>query len=302
MNTAPCSSQWDVPGLAVWGTAPPAGFWLALEQTGAWGRKAWTQSGLDPDLGEAIEQACLDGGGRGVLVREPATHAAHPDGSRRVFLSGGPDGSSWLLAGVVQDPAQLLRLPFDRLAKARADEVAAAAGWLAHRAGGLLLVCGHSRRDTCCARLGGPLARALLPEAMDQVLECSHLGGHRFAPAALALPTGQLFGRLDLPLARRVVAAVTAGDLVAAGPRHDRGRSRFDPELQVADAFVRHQTGSTRPGAHTMELGADGSVVVRWDTGAERTVRVASRPEPPRAESCGAAPVPGETWTADWTD
>ena len=34
----------------------------------------------------------------------------------------------------------------------------------------------------------------------DEVWECTHLGGHRFAPTALVLPTGYSYGRLDQEL------------------------------------------------------------------------------------------------------
>ena len=62
----------------------------------------------------------------------------------------------------------------------------------------LVLVCGHGRRDACCARLGRPLYDALLPElAAESLWLSSHQGGHRFAPNLLWLPDGLLFGRVE---------------------------------------------------------------------------------------------------------
>jgi hypothetical protein len=64
-----------------------------------------------------------------------------------------------------------------------------------------LLVCTHGSRDACCGRFGYPLYRRLGEAAARaaadlRVWRCSHLGGHRFAPTLLDLPSGRLFGRL----------------------------------------------------------------------------------------------------------
>ena len=54
----PCSVMSDVAGSSALGTAPAATFWVALEQNGPWGAKAATRSGLDPDVGMALERRC----------------------------------------------------------------------------------------------------------------------------------------------------------------------------------------------------------------------------------------------------
>jgi hypothetical protein len=64
-------------------------------------------------------------------------------------------------------------------------------------AGPLVLVCTHGRHDACCAERGRPLAAELARVAPDQVWECSHLGGDRFAGNVLVLPRGLGFGRVD---------------------------------------------------------------------------------------------------------
>ena len=60
--------------------------------------------------------------------------------------------------------------------------------------GPLLLVCAHEQRDPCCGLDGQALLDAL---AGPDVFACSHLGGHRFAPTAMVLPTGYVYGHLD---------------------------------------------------------------------------------------------------------
>ena len=90
------------------GTAPSARFWVALEQPGPWGAKAFTESRLDPGLGAALEAHCADVGGRFLLVRDPLEH---PDGAdwRRVLVAGGPSTTPWLATGLVQSAEDLLR-------------------------------------------------------------------------------------------------------------------------------------------------------------------------------------------------
>ncbi len=100
-----CSFAWDAAELPAWGTAPRADFWVAVEQNGPWGAKAFTQSRLDPTVGAALESAAADVGGRALLIRRPASHPdAHNHPRRQVYLAGGLSGAPWLLAGSVSEP------------------------------------------------------------------------------------------------------------------------------------------------------------------------------------------------------
>ena len=298
----PCSTQWNVPGLPIWGTAPAASFWVGLEQNGPWGGRAWVESGLDAQVGSAIEQACLGHDGRGVLVRDPVSHAVTQEGTRRVLVCGGLGTRPWLLAGEIDDPRAVLELPFALLASGSPEDVAASVGWLQPHREGVLLVCGNGRRDACCARLGGPLARVLAAARPGRFWESSHLGGHRYAPTVLVLPTAQLLGRVTGPLAVDALAAADRGETISPGSDHDRGRSHLDPARQVAEAFVRRRAGVTDPQA--VEIGplrGDGRIAVRWRASGEvRMVVVEPEVTPPRADSCGAEPIAGRVWRASW--
>lgn len=298
-----CSVQWADPEVAVWGTAPVAAFWVALEQNGPWGSRAWTQSGLPPELGAAIEQACLDHGGRGLLIRNPA---AHPRGAglRRAYVAGALGSRPWLLTGHLDDPTRLLDLPFGSLSTGPAAAVSATVPWLVEQPDGLLLVCANGRRDPCCARSGGPLGRQLLTSHPNQVWESSHLGGHRFAPTALVLPTGQVLGRLTRQLAEAALAAASRRELVGPGGLHDRGRSHLAPELQVADAFVRAAVQATDPARLLLEAATVGSGVTVRDTcnGQVKAVVLERRALSARPESCGAQAIPATAWEARWRE
>ena len=64
----------------------------------------------------------------------------------------------------------------------------------------LLLVCTHGKRDRCCAVNGRALLTSLLdaasPDQRERIWECSHVGGHRFSPVTVSLPSGAVHGRL----------------------------------------------------------------------------------------------------------
>ena len=71
------------------GTAARATCWVMLEQSGAWGKKAVTQSDLDPHLGAAIDAIVSKAGGRFGLIREPGKRAAAATADRLVLVAGG---------------------------------------------------------------------------------------------------------------------------------------------------------------------------------------------------------------------
>jgi hypothetical protein len=156
-------------------------------------------------------------------------------GVRAWVAHHGPDPQ--LRVGRLADPAEV----------AAWDLAALAAG--SHRTWGqpdphpLLLVCANGRRDRCCGHAGGRLAERLWagPRA-DRVLTCTHLGGHRFAPTALMLPTGALHGRLDPAAAAGLLAAAAAGRMPA---EHLRGFASLSEPAQVADAHARRVAGVT---------------------------------------------------------
>ena len=182
-----CSAAWQRQPAS--GSATPAGFWVALEQPGPWGRDALVESHLDPALGRALGDEASAAGGRVLLIRAAGHHAAG-DGfqSRRVFVAGGLATGPFLLEGVALGPDAVLRLPWEDLAAGDADAVLRACPWLRAASHPVLLVCTNSRRDVCCALQGRPIVQAAAARHPGQVWEWSHTGGHRFAPTGLVLP------------------------------------------------------------------------------------------------------------------
>ena len=102
-------------------------------------------------------------------------------------------------------------------------------------------MCAHEQRDPCCGLDGRALLDAL---AGPDVHACSHLGGHRFAPTAMVLPTGYVYGHLDPAGARRVLARAAASEVET---ERCRGRCTWSPGGQVAELAVRAATGLCGP-------------------------------------------------------
>ncbi|OLT09762.1 hypothetical protein BJF78_05960 [Pseudonocardia sp. CNS-139] len=121
------------------------------------------------------------------------------------------------------------------------------------------------------------------------VWESSHLGGHRFAPTALVLPTGYAYGRLDVPSASAARKAAWPGEVETA---RCRGRSTWSPAGQVAELAVRAATGLRDADALTVADAPGGAVVTARD-GRRWAVDVAPvAGNGPRPPSCGADAAP----------
>jgi hypothetical protein len=296
-----CSVGFDRADVSAYGTAARAGFWLAVEQEGPWGRVAATESHLPPETGRRLDEQCAARGGRLLLLRRPGRHPDphHGDGRTAYLAFSGDD--PWLLAvhGATLD--ELAAVDLDALA--RGDRTAVQESLpAAEPVDPVLLVCTNGRRDVCCALRGRPVALDAASLAPGRVWESSHTGGHRFAPTAVLLPQGVALARLDGPRCAEVLEAVDAGQLPpwALGPRHDRGRSALPPAAQAAESHVRHLAGETSLAAlstHPLEDDRDDLVEVLHTDGRRWAVAVERRPAgPPLPESCGKSPIPVQEW------
>ncbi len=101
-------------------------------------------------------------------------------------------------------------------------------------------ICTDGKHDRCCAEHGGVVHRAIFEEAGSRglgldVVESSHLGGHRFAATCLFLPRGEMYGRLR-PLDVPALLDSWAADRVWV--RRFRGRLGTPEPTQVAEAYL----------------------------------------------------------------
>ncbi|HEX2134151.1 MAG TPA: sucrase ferredoxin [Actinophytocola sp.] len=287
MDALRCSAVAETIDEPLAGTAAVARSWLCLEQPGPWGRDALAASHLDPGVARELTRLAAGTGVRIVLIRRPGSHPdRHRPVPRQVYLAHTTPGGSWLERATVNDPKELLDLDFAQAGAGVPGLLGAATTeWL-------LLVCTNGRRDVCCALLGRPVAAALAATHGDAVWECTHIGGHRFSPTAVLLPTGYAYGRLDVGSAARLLDG--GPDVVTDGCR---GRSTWPGPGQVAELAVRAASGVRGPDAlavDTVDRTGDGWVVsVRQVTGRVwRVVVVEREVAPPRKASCAAAVTP----------
>jgi len=265
-----CSAASTAAGEPLGGTAPRVDACLLIEVRGPWERDA-----IDSLAGPAAAAA---------LTWLEATPRS------RLLLIRRPDRREGDLAAFVVQAAETSP-SIRRFALSGHDDLAAVD--LAR--GGepvdepLALVCGHGRRDACCARLGVPLYEALRPHAgPGSPWLSSHQGGHRFAPNLLWLPDGLSFGRVDPASVGSLLAELGAGRLPL---KSFRGRVTAPPEAQAAEIAVRERFSLSRLADVTL-LSAEGGQVSFTSVRGTVEVDVATEQGPPLPASCGGEPEP----------
>jgi hypothetical protein len=248
------------------GTAANATTWLCIEQSGPYGADALTESHFDPVLGAELAARVKGTGVRIQLIRRPGRHAdrhldagAPPTHDRRaVYVAHTRPGRTWIHTGAFDDLTKMLSFDFEALAAGVEPQT-----WGMRDDTPLLLVCSNGRRDVCCAVLGRPIAAELARRHPDgTVWETTHTGGHRLAPTAVVLPTGYLYGRLDIEHADRVMSQARRGLMVVD---RCRGRSTWSAPGQVADLAVRELIDEPLPDVVRVEPEEPGELAVDDD-------------------------------------
>jgi len=269
-------------------TAPTVRTWFLLEYNNIWNHKATEQNDLPPSV-----QSWL----KAQLVLAP--------GSRLLFIKRNrPDGGAGLtfFVALSHDPTpRLYRFPLDDYGSLLGLDLSAVlsgdqSGDLASNPASdpflheepVILVCTNGKRDRCCAREGPALYQAMADFAGDKAWQCTHLGGHRFAPTVVTLPDGAFYGRLAPAEAELFVKSYALGDLFL---EKLRGRVIYDPVSQAAEHFLRRQTGIRQRNAYTwQETAALGekrwAVTFRESSGQNRRVIVIQEAPVERLVSC----------------
>ena len=265
-------------------TASQVSAWLLVEVNGPWGSDALRHSELGPHAPTVWRKAMKRQGIRVIAIRrDVARHEEHARGGFLLVHVTAPRPG-------VSDAVTSRRMLHDLHEVVASTASLAAghglgAGWEPdHRR--YALVCTNGRHDPCCATFGRPLVRALRASRwVDEVWECSHIGGDRFAGNLVLLPDSLYFGHCDAEDAARVLTAHDAGRLDLA---NFRGRTTFRLAEQAAEQFVRAETGLDRLDAvRSVEALDDGRHrVVVDDAGAAVTYLVTVE----RTET--AAPTP----------
>ncbi len=133
-----------------------------------------------------------------------------------------------------------------------------------------LLLCTHAEHDACCGELGRPCYDALRSAAGDdvRVWRSSHLGGHRFAPTLLDLPSGRYWGRLE---PRHTAALLGRAPVAELADAYRGWCALATPAEQVAEGELQQRYGAAWwPADKQWAVVADdgaGAVTVRFAAG-----------------------------------
>jgi hypothetical protein len=273
-------------------SATSAVSWLLVEHPGPWPAKAPRGVRWPDGLGAQLEAATKAAGVRVGLIRRPATRLRpgvagdenwdEPRRETRALFVHTAPGRARCYRLRLGDPRELLALDLAGPAAGHAPE-------RAEIAGRVFLVCTHGARDACCALTGRAVAAALAARFPTRTWECTHLGGHRFAPTMACFPHGLLYGRVSADDALAVAEAYREDRIVA--PFY-RGRSAFTAPVQTADAWLRARLDRWGIDAITpvAQRALDDRVEVELavDDGPTWRLRLAAtRLDPPRRVSCG---------------
>lgn len=171
-----------------------------------------------------------------------------------------------------------------------------------------LLVCTHGKRDRCCGSLGTTLYQELRQRSVPlgptvRVWRTSHLGGHRFAPTALVLPSGTMWAFMNGELIAQAVGSASPTDALL---RHYRGCAGLQSAAaQALEHAVIAQVGwDVTTSARRVEVDDTGGLRLTLTTSAGRTrqwtAEVSESGSIP-APKCGSSPDPGSDVVPQWS-
>lgn len=224
-----CSTLSRELGEQLFGSAPTHDVWLLLEYTQPWGAKVLPDSDLSNDIKARLNALLANIPKSNILfikqqfkrVGKLAFYVALPHESHPRLYEFALNGYNDLLTLDV--------------AAVAAQDSKYDAHWTHDP---LYLVCVNARRDRCCAKYGLPLYRELAMQAGSRVWQCSHIGGHRFAPTTLFFPHGINYGRIEPGEAPTLADEYRHGRL---NLERLRGRVCYDSVTQAADYYLRAQ-------------------------------------------------------------
>jgi hypothetical protein len=218
------------------GTAEQVHAWLLIEYREAFRPRALEDNVLPAAvnawIGQVPERVAAASGECARVQFIRGARSARAGEPIRVYVARVDAGGGRLFAADLADHAVLASL--DAVALVRGEAPLAA---VTER---LYLVCTNGQRDVCCARFGLPVYEHLSGTLGDCVWQTTHVGGHRFAPNLVCLPSGAVYGFASRDVVDGLVAADRAGELALA---HLRGRSFAPTEVQVAEHVLRERAG-----------------------------------------------------------
>jgi hypothetical protein len=222
------------------GTAPRADVWMLLEFDGVWGEKAFDESLLPVRVKNHLSGTLKQiPNSKLLLIRQHMAHRQTASESRlpgpRFFMALTHLEQPLLYDFTLKQYEDLLDMDIPGLAAQ--DSVYGQN--LSRQV--LLIVCTNGRRDWCCARFGTDTYLDLIRasqsiSAQPTIWQCSHVGGHRFAPNIACLPAGLFYGRVEKDELPFLVENCCKGQIY---PAKARGRSCYPAPIQAAEIYLR---------------------------------------------------------------
>ncbi len=214
------------------GTASTGAVWLLLEYPHGWGRHAFEESALPPEVKQFFKDALARIRHSRLLFIK--TDRGRRDARMNLFVVRCRERSPFIV-----------RLGLEKYDDVTSYDLAAVASGADTQGGEVrgdpfFLVCTHGRRDKCCAKFGMPLYNALREFGGECVWQSSHVGGDRFAGNLVCFPHGLFYAHATPEAGRRVADAYRAGRVLT---EEFRGRACYPHHVQAAEAFVREEAG-----------------------------------------------------------
>ena len=290
------------------GTSPYRKVWLIIEQPGAWGREALLESDLPAGFGRELMDTVTDPEIGIVLARRPALQSVERRATnrRRLWLAHSSPAGVRMRSGSLDNVRDVLRWDWQAIKRGELPPVGR------RSADPAMFLCVNGKKDASCAIEGHKIIDALRndPELTGQIFEASHITGHRFAPTALMLPWGYLYGRLTEETARAALSLAWSGKTLSSSLR---GRSSLPPWAQAADIAVRNAADTHPVDSLDVVVGrgerwlpcsmiasptADDVIEVRHSDGRAWRVELSQVRLEPRMVSCGEPEQEALAWQA----
>lgn len=201
------------------GTAPRVDLWLLLEYSQMWSRDPIDTNSLPTEVQRWLHHTVDSLKRKG---QYPRVQMIRKSRTLRSAYSIYTARSGVLQHHSMQSYEELLDLDLDQNFGEKVEE-------------NIYFICTHGTRDRCCAKHGHRTWTVLNELSNGRAWQCSHLGGHRFAPNVLVLPQGRLFGRVHAEEAEKFYRLVEDDEIVTD---YLRGRSECSAEDQVREVGI----------------------------------------------------------------
>ena len=221
----PCAQVSSAINEPMLGTAPQVGLWVLLEVRETWQPQNLEDNSL-PDIAKAwLDEVSTRGTSAGLMPRIQFI--------RRRRRASEPLTLMTCLQGVLRkqefgDFAHLMNVDVIDSDIPICNDI-------------LYLVCTHTKRDICCSREGLPTWQRLDMLSQGRAWQTTHLGGHRFAPNVLALPSGRSYSRVRANEIDGFFSAIEEGRVPT---RFLRGNSALPPDAQACEPAILERGGT----------------------------------------------------------